>query len=48
MEDFIIVIDLKPKKKTLKELIKNSYKENNFTKNILAVLYKQEGYKVRY
>ena len=40
MEDFITVIDLEPKKKTLKELIKNAYKENKFVKNILATLYK--------
>ena len=40
MEDFIIVIDLKPKKKPLKELIKNAYKENELTRDILAVLYK--------
>jgi hypothetical protein len=31
-------MDLKPKKKTLKELIKNAYKENKFAKNILAIL----------
>ena len=48
MEDFIIVIDLKPEKKTLKKLIKNAYKENKLTKNILAVLYKQEGCKARH
>ena len=48
MEDFIIVIDLKPKKKPLKELIKNAYKENEFAKNMLAILYKQEGCKVRH
>ena len=29
IEDFIAVIDLKPKKKTLKELIKNAYKKTN-------------------
>ena len=40
MEDFIIVIDLKPKKKTLKELIKNAYKENKLAMDILAALYK--------
>ena len=39
-------MDLKPKKKTLKELIKNAYKENKFIKDILAILRKQEGYKV--
>ena len=46
MENFIIVIDLKPKKKPFKELIKNAYKENEFAKNILATLYKWEGCKV--
>ena len=40
MEDFIIVINPKSKKKTLKKLIKNTYKENNLTKDILAALYK--------
>ena len=39
-------MDLKPKKKTLKELIKNAYKENKLTRDILAALYKREGYKV--
>ena len=48
MEDFITVIDLKPKKNPLKEFIKNVYKENEFTKDILAALYKREGCKVRY
>ena len=33
-------MDLKPKKKTLKELIKNAYKENKLTRDILATLYK--------
>jgi hypothetical protein len=33
-------MDLKPEKKPLKELIKNAYKENELTKNILAILYK--------
>jgi hypothetical protein len=41
-------MDLEPKKKPLKELIKNAYKENKLVKNILAMLYKQEGYKVRH
>ena len=45
MEDFIIVIDLEAKKKPLKELIKNAYKENELARDILAVLYKQEGRK---
>ena len=48
MEDFIIVINLKFKKKTLKELIKNAYKENKFARDILAILYKREGCKVCY
>ena len=48
MEDFIAVIDPKPKKKSIKELIKNAYKENEFVRDILAVLYKQKGCKVRY
>ena len=48
MEDFIAVIDLKSKKKPLKELIKNAYKENKLIRDILAVLYKQEGCKVYY
>jgi poly(3-hydroxyalkanoate) synthetase len=33
-------MDLEPKKKTLKEFIKNTYKQNKLIKNILAVLYK--------
>ena len=41
-------MDLKPKKKPLKELIKNAYKKNKLAKNILAALYKQEGYKAYY
>jgi hypothetical protein len=40
-------MDLEPKKKPLKEFIKNAYKENELTKDMLAVLYKQEGCKVR-
>ena len=48
MEDFIVVIDLEFKKKPLKELIKNAYKENKLTKDILAVLYKQEGHKAHH
>ena len=46
MEDFIAVIDLEPKKKPLKELIKNAYKENELVRDMLAVLYKQKGCKV--
>jgi hypothetical protein len=34
------VMDLELKKKTLKELIKNAYKENELTKDILAILCK--------
>ena len=41
-------MDLEPEKKPLKELIKNAYKENELAKDILAILYKQEGCKVRY
>ena len=48
MEDFIVVIDLEFKKKPLKELIKNVYKENKLVKDILAMLYKQVGCKVRH
>jgi len=40
-------MDLNPKKKTLKELIKNTYIENELARNILATLRKQEDYKVR-
>ena len=36
---------LKPKKKSLKELIKNAYKENELAKDILAALREQEGHK---
>jgi hypothetical protein len=39
-------MDLEPKKKPLKELIKNAYKKNKFIKNILAALYEWEGCKV--
>ena len=48
MEDFIVVIDLEPKKKPLKKLIKNAYKKNKFVRDILATLYKQKGCKVYY
>ena len=41
-------MDLKPKKKPFKEFIKNTYKKNKLARNILAILYKQEGHKVRY
>ena len=40
IEDFITVINLKPKKKSLKKLIKNAYKENELARDILAILYK--------
>ena len=40
-------MDLKLKKKPFKELIKNAYKKNKLTKNILAILREQEGYKAR-
>ena len=33
-------MNLKPKKKPLKKLIKNAYKENKLAKDILATLYK--------
>ena len=32
----------------IEELIKNAYKENKFARDILAILYKQEGRKVYY
>ena len=48
MEDFITVIDPKPEKKPLEELIKNAYKKNKLARDILAILYKQKGYKVYY
>ena len=38
---------LKLKKNPFKEFIKNTYKENKLTKNILAILYKQDGPKAR-
>jgi hypothetical protein len=41
-------MDLEPKKKTLKELIENAYKENKLIRDILAVLYKWESYKACY
>jgi poly(3-hydroxyalkanoate) synthetase len=41
-------MDLEPKKKTLKELIKNAYKENKLIRDILAVLHERKGYKVRH
>jgi hypothetical protein len=41
-------MDLEPEKKPLKEFIKNTYKENELARDILAVLRKQEGCKVRH
>jgi len=41
-------MDPEPKKKPLKELIKNAYKENELARDILAALYKWEGRKVRH
>jgi hypothetical protein len=41
-------MDLEPEKKPLKELIKNAYKENELARDILAILYKQEGCKVHH
>jgi len=40
-------MDLEPKKKPLKELIKNAYKENELARNMLAVLREQEDCKAR-
>jgi len=40
-------MDLEPKKKTLKELIKNAYKENKLARNILAALREREDCKAR-
>jgi len=41
-------MDLEFKKKTLKELIKNAYKENELARNILAALHERKDCKVRY
>jgi hypothetical protein len=41
-------MDLKSEKKPLKKLIKNAYKENELTRDILAILHKQEGCKAYY
>ena len=41
-------MDPKPKKKPLKKLIKNAYKENKLARNILAALYKRESRKIYY
>jgi len=40
-------MDLEPKKKPLKELIKNAYKKNKLARNMLAALYKWKDYKAR-
>jgi hypothetical protein len=40
-------MDLEPKKKPLKELIKNAYKENELARDILAALREREGRKAR-
>jgi hypothetical protein len=40
-------MDPEPKKKPLKELIKNAYKENKLARDILAALRKREGCKAR-
>ena len=47
IKDFIAVIYLEPEKKSLKELIKNAYKENKLAKDMLAILCEQDGPKVR-
>ena len=39
---------LKPEKKPFEEFIKNIYKENKLTKDILAVLCEQDSLKVYY
>jgi hypothetical protein len=41
-------MDLEPEKKPLKEFIKNAYKENEFVRDILAILYEWEGCKAHY
>ena len=48
IKDFIIVMHLKPKKKSLKELIKNAYKENKLAKDMLTTLHKQDSPKARH
>src|SRR6266702_4182960 len=45
---FIIIIHLKPKKRSFKKLIKNTYKKNKLIKDILAVLCKQDSPKARH
>jgi hypothetical protein len=41
-------MDPESKKKPLKEFIKNAYKENELARDILAILYKQEGCKIHH
>jgi len=41
-------MNLKPKKKPLEEFIKNTYKENELTRDILAILREWEGCKTRH
>jgi hypothetical protein len=38
-------MDLEPKKKPLKEFIKNAYKENELVRDILAILCERKGCK---
>jgi len=40
-------MDLKLKKKPFEDFIKNTYKENKLTKNILAILHEQNSTKAR-
>jgi hypothetical protein len=40
-------MDLEPKKKPLKELIKNAYKENKLARDMLAALRERESCKAR-
>ena len=41
-------MDLEPKKRPLKKVIMNAYRENKLARDILAILYKQKGYKIYY
>ena len=41
-------MDLEPEEKSLKELIKNIYKENELARDILAALREQKGRKAHY
>src|SRR5271170_1373514 len=47
IEDFIAVMNPEPEQKHLKELIKNTYKENELARNILAALRERDGPKAR-